>query len=128
MRGTTVTRCTLIRDRKPANAPSYGFLIDNQGLLLSVEAAAWQLTPDAKVRARLMPAGAAVRDLTAVPASAARANIDFNNDRALLGDLQRAARLDVAIGPVTVSLPFDGFGAARAVFDNCVATLGNTLR
>ncbi len=39
VRGTTVTRCTLIRDRKPANAPSYGFLIDNQGLLLSVEAA-----------------------------------------------------------------------------------------
>lgn len=127
VRGATITRCTLIRDKKPANAPSYGFLIDSQGLLLSVETTAWQLTPDAKVRARLMPAGAAARNLTVVPASAARANIDFSKDRALLGDLQRADRLDVAIGAVTVTLPFDGFSAARAVLESCVTTLGKTV-
>lgn len=127
VRDATVVRCTIIRDRKPADRPGYGFLIDKQGLLLSVETGAWQLTPNAKVSATLMPADAKARNATALPVSAARANIELKDDRTLLSELQRADRLDVQIGHVKVTLPFDDFNAARVVFESCVMTLGKTV-
>jgi hypothetical protein len=127
VRDTAVARCTLIRDKKPADGPGYGFLIDKQGLLLSVESGAWQLTPNTKVNATLTPADAKARSRTALPVSTARANIELKDDRTLLSELQRADRLDVQIGRVKVTLPFDDFNAARVVFESCVMTLGKTV-
>ena len=127
VRDTKVVRCTIIRDKKPADGPSYGFLIDGEGLLLSVESSAWRLTPNAKVGATLTPAAAKTRNLTALPVSAGRANIELKSDRTLLSELQRADRLDVQIGGAKLTLPFDDFNAARVVFESCVMTLGKTV-
>jgi len=127
VRGATVSRCTVIRDKRPAGAPSYGFLIDGEGLLLSVESNAWTLTPERKVRAIATASGGAARTLDAVPVSAARANIELGKDRALLGELQTADKLEVQIGGTKVSMPFDDFNAARVVFESCVMTLGKSV-
>ena len=126
-RGKTVSRCTVIRDKRPAGAPSYGFLTDREGILLSVETNAWTLTPNSAGTATLAPKGAASRQLTARPVSPQRANVDLGKGE-LLQVLQGEAPLDVTIGGVTVSLPFDDFNAARVVFESCVLNLGNELR
>ena len=52
-RGRTVSRCTVIRDKRPAGAPSYGILTDREGILLSVETNAWTLTPNSAVAVTL---------------------------------------------------------------------------
>jgi len=126
-RGRTVSRCTVIRDKRPAGAPSYGILIDGQGTLLSVETNAWTLTPNVVVSATLTPKGVPARQLTARPVSPQRANVDLGKGE-LLKTLQGEAPLDVAIGAVKVTLPFDDFNAARVVLESCVLNLGKPLR
>ena len=126
-RGRTVSRCTVIRDKRPAGVPSYGFLTDREGILLSVETNAWTLVPNSAVTATLTPKGAAARQMTARPVSAQRANVDLGKGE-LLKMLQGEAPLDVTIGGVKVSLPFDDFNAARVVFESCVLNLGKELR
>lgn len=124
VRGSTVSRCTLIRETKPADAPGYGIPVDQEGTLLSVETTAWQLTPNLAVSATLKPRAGAIRRLTARPMSQQRANVDISKDRAMLDDLQRSEQLEVQIGAVKVKLPFDDFNAARVVLESCVMTLG----
>lgn len=127
VRGSTVSRCTLIRETKPADAPSYGVLVDQEGTLLSVETTAWQLTPNLAVSVTLKPQAAAMRRLMARPVSQQRANVDISKDRAMLDDLQRSDQLQVQIGAVKVKLPFDDFNAARVVLESCVMTLGKAI-
>ena len=127
VRGRTVSRCTVIRDKRPAGVPSYGILTDRDGILLSVEANAWTLTPNSAVTVTLAPKGAAARQTTARPVSAQRANVDLGKGE-LLKVLQSEAPLDVTIGAVKVSLPFDDFNAARIVYESCVLNLGKELR
>ena len=81
-RDAKVARCTIIREKKPADGPSYGFLIDGEGLLLSVESSASQPKPNAKVGATLTPADAKVRNLAALPVSATRANVELKRPHA----------------------------------------------
>ncbi len=126
-RGGTISRCTVIRDKRPAGAPSYGILTDREGILLSVETNAWTLTPNSTVAATLAPKGAAPRQATARPVSPQRANVDLGKGE-LLATLQAEAPLDVTIGAVKVSLPFDDFNAARVVFESCVQNLGKAQR
>ena len=127
VRGRTVSRCTVIRDKRPAGAPSYGILTDREGILLSVESNAWTLTADSAVAVTLTPKGAAARQTTARPVSPQRANVDLGRGE-LLKVLQSEAPLDVTIGAVKVSLPFDDFNAARIVYESCVLNLGKELR
>ena len=88
---------------------------------------AWTLTPNSAVAATLAPKGAAARQTTARPVSAQRANVDLGKGE-LLKVLQSEAPLDVTIGAVKVSLPFDDFNAARIVYESCVLNLGKELR
>ena len=128
VRGRTVSRCTLIRETKAAGTPGYGFLVDREGVLLSVETPAWKLTPDVAVAATLTPQAAGIRRFSAKPVSAERANIDISKDRAMLDDLQKSERLEVQIGGVKVDLPFDDFNAARVVLEICVQKIGTEFR
>jgi hypothetical protein len=125
--GGKVSRCTLIRDKKPAGTPDYGFLTDREGVLLSVSTKAWKLTPNAAVSVTLTPRGTPARSLRAVPVSAERANLVLGKSD-LLSTLQREMPLEVAIGDVKVSLPFDDFNAARVVFESCVLNLDKVMR
>lgn len=127
VRGRTVSRCTVIRDKRPAGVPGYGILTDREGMLLSVETNAWTLTPNGAVAVTLAPKGAAARQMTARPVSPQRANVDLGKGE-LLKVLQGEGALDVTIGAVKVSLPFDDFNAARVVFESCVLNLGKELR
>lgn len=127
VRGNTVSRCTVIRDKRPAGAPSYGVLADREGILLSVETDAWTLTPNSAVAVTLGAKGTAPGQMTARPVSPQRANVDLGKGE-LLKTLQGEAPLEVTIGTATVSLPFDDFNAARVVFESCVLNLGKALR
>jgi hypothetical protein len=125
--GGMVSRCTVIRDQKPAGTLDFGLLTDREGVLLSVSTKAWSLTPDAPVAVMLTPRGAPTRSLQAAPVSAERANVSLGESD-LLNALQRETPLDVAIGGVKVTLLFDDFNAARIVFESCVLNLGKKLR
>jgi len=103
---------------------SYGSLIDQKGLVVSVESAAWKLSTGKVVPATIAPAKGQPRHLNAMPVSAGRANIDLAADDALLSDLQVSEHATVKIGAVTLKLPFDDFNAARVTFEICVQKLG----
>jgi len=122
--GKRVQQCTLIRARDAGGQASYGFLIDQKGLVVSVESAAWKLSTGKVVPATIAPAKGQPRDLNAMPVSAGRANIDLAADDALLSDLQVSEHATVKIGAVTLKLPFDDFNAARVTFEICVQKLG----
>ena len=121
--GKRVQQCTLIRAKNSGNA-SYGFLIDQRGLLVSVESAAWKLTPDKVTPVTVSPAKGSPRSLSAKPVSATRANVDLPANDPLLSDLQVSDNATVKIGAVTLRLPFDDFNAARVTFEICIQKLG----
>jgi hypothetical protein len=121
--GKRVQQCTLIR-AKDAGDASYGFLVDKRGLVVSVESAAWKLTAGKAVPATFSPAKGKPRNLSAVPVSPARANVDLAANDQLLSDLQSSESATVKIGTVTVKLPFDDFNAARVTLEICVQSLG----
>src|SRR5262245_31360601 len=58
--GNIVSRCTLIRDKKPAGVPDYGFLTDREGILFSISTKAWTL-PKQSVTVTVTPKGGAQR-------------------------------------------------------------------
>jgi hypothetical protein len=121
--GKRVQQCTLIRAKDNAGA-GYGFLIDQRGLVVSIESNAWKLTGGKAIPATFAPAKGKPRDLSAVPVSAARANVDLAANDPLLADLQVSDSATVKIGAVTLKLPFDDFNAARVTFEICVQSLG----
>lgn len=122
--GKRVQQCTLIRAKDTGGQASYGFLIDQRGLVVSVDSAAWKLTSGKAVPVTIAPAKGKPRDLNAVPVSAGRANIDLPANDALLSDLQVSDAATVKLGTVTLKLPFDDFNAARVTFEICVQKLG----
>lgn len=121
--GTRVIQCTLVRAAPAANEPKFGILVDNRGMVLSVDSASWQLTPDA-VSSTLRPASGRERSLTAKPVSRTRANVSLARESPLLDQLQRSSHFDLRIGDVTVRVPTEDFNAARVVFDICVQKIG----
>jgi hypothetical protein len=121
--GRRVQQCTLIRAKDNGGA-GYGFLIDQRGLVVSVESSAWKLTGGKATSATFSPAKGKPRSLKAVPVSAERANVDLVANDPLLADLQVSDSATVQIGSVTLKLPFDDFNAARVTFEICVQSLG----
>jgi hypothetical protein len=125
---TRVHQCTLVRAAPAADAPKFGILVDHLGMVLSVDTAAWQLTPKSPVASTLRPQVGQERRLTADPVSPTRANMKLKRESPLLDQLQRSAHFDVRIGQVTVRVPTEDFNAARVVFDICVQKIGTEWR
>jgi len=125
---TRVIQCTLVRATPAANEPKFGILVDHLGMVLSVDTAAWQLTPKTPVASTLRPQVGQERTLTADPVSPTRANMKLRRESPLLDQLQRSDHFDVRIGQVTVRVPTEDFNAARVVFDICVHKIGTEWR
>ena len=125
---TRVIQCTLVRAAPAANEPKFGILVDDIGTVLSVDSAAWQLTPRKPVASTLRPQVGEERTLTAEPVSPTRANMTLRRETSLLDQLQRSDHFDVRIGQVTVRVPTEDFNPARVVFDICVQKIGTEWR
>jgi hypothetical protein len=121
--GKRVQQCTLIRAKDNAGA-GYGFLIDQRGLIASIESNKWKLTAGKATPVMFSPAKGKPRNLNAMPVSPERANVDLPANDPLLGELQASDSATVRIGAVTLKLPFDDFNAARVTFEICVQSLG----
>ena len=122
--GGTVDHCTLIRAGAPAEGPHYGFLVDSEVTILSVQTTRWQLPRGPQATAVLKPASGTERRLPVKPSAPGRANIHLDQPAAVLAELQSSQHLDVRIGEVALRLAFDDFNAARVVLEACVQKIG----
>jgi hypothetical protein len=126
--GKRVNHCTLVRAEPRADEPKFGVLMDQRGGVLSVDTAAWQLTPKAELPAVVVPATGEQHAMIVRPVSPTRANIAFDIGNSLLDELQVSNYLDIRIHAVTVRVGTEDFNAARVVFDICVQKIGADWR
>ncbi len=126
--GKRVHQCTLVRAHPKADEPKFGILVDQRGVVLSVDTAAWQLTSKVEVAAALAPASGRRHEMVARPVSPTRANIGFDVANPLLDQLQASDYFDIRINGVTVRVRTEDFNAARVVFDICVEKIGADWR
>jgi hypothetical protein len=126
--GKRVRHCTLVRAEPRADEPKFGVLIDQRGGVLSVDTAAWQLTPKAELPAVVVPAAGEQHAMIVRPVSPTRANIAFDIGNPLLDELQVSDYLDIRIHAATVRVGTEDFNAARVVFDICVQKIGADWR
>jgi hypothetical protein len=126
--GRRVNHCTLVRAAPKVDEPKFGILVDHRGVVLSVDTAAWQLTPKAEVPASLAPASGRQHRVMTRPVSPTRANVAFGIDSPLLDQLQSSDYFDIRIERVTVRVATEDFNTARVVFDICVQKIGADWR
>jgi hypothetical protein len=125
--GKRVQRCTLIRARDARDA-SYGFLVDQRGLIMSIESQDWTLAAGKPAPTTITLPKGKPRTVRAEPVSPTRANIDLAANDPLLSELQTAESASVKIGVKIVKLPFDDFNAARVTLEICVQSIGKDWR
>ena len=126
--GKRVNHCTVVRAEPRADEPKFGVLVDQRGGVLSVDTAAWQLTPNTEILAMLVPAAGARHPLVVKPVSPTRANIAFGIGDSLLDEIQASEYLDISIRAMTVRVATEDFNTARVVFDICVQKIGADWR
>jgi len=101
---TRVHQCTLVRAAPAADAPKFGILVDHLGMVLSVDTAAWQLTPQSPVASTLRPQVGQGRAEPVVEHPGAQAAGDLPQVAHRLGHpvhglVERPGRLRVVVNP-----------------------------
>jgi hypothetical protein len=122
-----INYCTLVRVATPISIATYGVMVDNEAMILSVDTGAWQLTPRTTPQLTLALSSGEEQQRTGTVVSARRINVVYAADNDLLDQLQSSTYVDIRVDGQSVRLPFDGFATARQVFDICVQRIGGEV-